>query len=172
MNESKEIQHDQASDSAGFTLLETIVAMLIMTISLLGALQAINYSVLYNAGNASRAQALALLQLEVELLRAAKFTPGGADNFPPPGNGDCRSDALRDITGGDKPECFVNAANGGRFSITTRVDDNPFNAPNTPDIDPTAQIKEITVEVVLASKTPGWQTAVPARVVIRRSMAN
>ncbi len=168
----EDITINASCESAGFTLLETIVAMLIMTISLLGALQAINYSVLYNAGNASRAQALALLQREVELLRAAKFTPSGADAFPPPGNGDCRSDASRDISGGEKPECFVNTANGGSFSIKTWVDDNPFNGPGTYDIVPTAQIKEITVEVVLASKTPGWQTAVPARVVIRRSMGN
>ncbi len=163
---------EHSTKEAGFSLVESIVAMLIITIALLGALQAINYSVIYNAGNATRAQNLAILQQEVERLRAAKFTPAGTDNAPLPGNGSCRADAQRDITGGAKPVCFLAAPNGGLFRIDTRIDDNPFNTPGTFDVDPTTRVKEITVDVGLAAPTPGWQIAIPARVVLRRSIGN
>ena len=69
---------------------------------------------------------------------------------------------------------MVNAPNGGRFLISTWIDDNPFldNAVDTPDIDATTRIKEITVEVKLEAPSPGWQAAVPARVVFRRTIGN
>src|SRR4051794_36803402 len=75
----------ESRSSAGFSLVETIVAMVVIMISMLGALQAINYSIIYNAGNATRAQNLAILQQEVERMRSAKFTPTGVDNAPLPG---------------------------------------------------------------------------------------
>jgi len=158
----------------GFSLIETIIALFIITIALLGILQTINYSVVYNAGNASRAQALATLQQEVERLRAAKFTPSGVDSASLPGTGLCRTDAQRDITGGKKTPCTIESPNGGRFLISTWVDDDPFlnNAPDVPDIVPTTRIKEITVEVRLEAPTPGWQMAIPARVVLRRTIGN
>jgi type II secretory pathway pseudopilin PulG len=160
------------ASSAGFSILETVVAMVIILIALLGALQAINYSIIYNAGNATRAQNLAILQQEVERLRAAKFTPAGVDSAAPPGTGPCRTDAQRDITGGVKPNCTVTTSSGGRFLVSTAVDDNPFNGPNTYDVDATARIKEITVQVKLDSPSPGWQMAVPAKVVLRRTIGN
>src|SRR5580765_7337459 len=86
-----------SASSGGFSIVETVVAMVIIMIAMLGALQAINYSVIYNAGNATRAQNLAILQQEVERLRAAKFTPAGVDSAAPSGTGPCRTDAQRDI---------------------------------------------------------------------------
>ena len=171
--------------SAGFSLVETIVAMLVITIALLGAVQAINYSVLYNYGNATRAQNLALLQQEVERLRAAKFTPAGIDDWAPTG-ADCRTDALRDIRGG-KTSCTLPADNGCSFRVTTCVDDNPFGGEfcevttdrdgdgditGNGDVDVNTRIKEISVEVRLAAPSPGWQTAIPASVVLRRTIGN
>lgn len=168
-----EVDNKIGRDERGFSILESIVGMLIITIALLGALQAINYAVVFNAGNATRAQNLALLQQEVERLRAAKFTMAGVDSAPLPGDGMCRSDAERDITGGEKPACFLEAPNGGLFQVKTYVDDDPFNGPDSPaDIDPTTRVKEIRVEVGLAAPTPGWQTAIPARVVLRRTVGN
>jgi hypothetical protein len=59
------------------------------------------------------------------------------------------------------------------FQVKTFVDDNPFNGPGSPaDVDPTTRVKEIRVEVGLAAPTPGWQTAIPARVVLRRTAGN
>lgn len=151
------------ASSDGFSILETIVAMLIIMIAMLGALQVINYSEIYNAGNASRAQSLAILQQEAERVRSAKFTPTGVDSAAPSASGVCRVDAQRDITGGTKTPCRVLSPNGGSYRVSTFVDDNPFNASGTYDVDAATRIKEITLEVRLDSPTPGWQTAVPAR---------
>ena len=171
MNTEKDpVKRPQSSD--GFTIIETIIAMFIVTIAMLGALQAINFSILYNAGNATRAQNLAILQQEAERLRAAKFTPTGIDNAALPGNGSCRADDQRDITGGAKTPCIITAPNGGSFLVSTWVDDNPFNAANTYDTVATSRVKEIKVEVRLAYQSPGWQTAIPARVVLRRTIGN
>jgi hypothetical protein len=139
---------------------------------MLGTLQAINYSILYNAGNATRAQNLAILQQEVEKLRAAKFTPTGIDSAALPGTGACRTDDQRDITGGPKQPCTITAANGNIMTVNTWVDDNPFNAADTFDVNTATEVKEITVEVRLAAPSPGWQRAIPARVVLRRAIGN
>ncbi len=170
---------DNRNSNRGFTLIETVIAMIVVMIAMLGAMQAINYSIIYNAGNASRAQNLAILQEEVERLRAAKFTPTGVDSAPLPGTGACRADAQRDISGGAKPACTVDAPNGGKFLVRTWVDNNPFNAAGTYDTvpadPPTATFsrqKEITVQVEMAAPNPGWQMAIPARVVIRRTVGN
>jgi prepilin-type N-terminal cleavage/methylation domain-containing protein len=169
---TENISSTDSKSSKGFTLVETVIALIVITIAMLGALQAINYSILYNAGNATRAQNLAIMQQEVERLRAAKFTPVGVDNAALPGTGACRTDAQRDITGGTKTPCTIDAPNGGRFLVSTWVDDNPFNTVGTYDVDATTQIKEITVQVSLAAPHPGWQMAVPARVVLRRAIGN
>lgn len=168
-----------ANSAGGFTLIETVVAMLVITIAMLGALQAINYSIIYNAGNATRAQNLALLQQEVERLRAAKFTPTGVDAAALPNDGSCRADAQRDISGGTKAPCTIAAPNGGQFRVLTWVDNNPFNGPNTYDVNPPdpptdghTRQKEITVQVEIAAPNPGWQMSVPARVTIRRAIGN
>ncbi|MEO8041023.1 MAG: prepilin-type N-terminal cleavage/methylation domain-containing protein [Acidobacteriota bacterium] len=165
--------------AGGFTIIETVIAMLVITIAMLGALQAINYSILYNAGNATRAQNLAILQQEVERMRAAKFTPTGVDAAALPGGGGCRTDAQRDISGGAKTPCTVDAPNGGKFLVTTSVDNDPFNAAGTYDTTPAdppnanfTRQKEITIQVEVAAPNPGWQMAIPARVVIRRTIGN
>jgi Tfp pilus assembly protein PilV len=171
------------NESSGFSLIETIIAMFIIMIAMLGALGAIQYSILYNAGNATRAQGLAILQQEVERLRSAKFTPAGIDNAPLPGTGACRADAQRDITAGTKTPCTIDSPNGGKFLVKTWVDNNPFNAAGTYDAtppdppnsaDPAAitRYKEITVEVRLANATFGWQSSPPIRVVLRRTIGN
>src|SRR5215467_6889854 len=149
---TKGITCTETRSTAGFSLVETVVAMVVVMIAMLGTVQAINWSILYNAGNATRVQNLAILQQEVERLRSAKFTSAGVDSAALPGTGACRADAQRDITGGLKADCTIAAPNGGQFTVKTCVDDNPFNAPNadgtpTCDVDATTRIKEITVRV-------------------------
>src|SRR5215213_8520026 len=73
----------------GFTLIEVVIALIIIMIALLGVFSVFTYAITYNAGNKARAQALAILQQEVERYRAAKFngvpetddfTPGDPDD--------------------------------------------------------------------------------------------
>jgi type II secretory pathway pseudopilin PulG len=142
---------------AGFSLVEATCAMVILLIALVGVATTFTYAINYNAGNNSRAQALAVLQQEVEQLRSAKFTP------PPNG-----MDAL--LAGGEKAEKPVSTSDGKKFRIKTIIDDDPFT--DDIQIDDTKTIKEITVTVTLDNPTPGWQTAVPATVILRRVRGN
>jgi prepilin-type N-terminal cleavage/methylation domain-containing protein len=156
-----------ANVQAGFSLVEVICALVIFLIVLLGLVTVFTYAVNYNSGNNSRAQALAVLQQEVELLRSAKFVPAAG-----------KTDA--DLIGGTKPSRAPRnpPANGGSYKVQITVDDDPF----CPGIQPEAAfcadsvlpvtLKEITVTVALDSPTPGWQTSVPAKVVLRRARSN
>ena len=146
--------HKQQNEN-GFSLVEVIIAMVILMIVLLGVYTTFTYAVSYNAGNKSRSEALAVLQQEVEQLRSKKFTPQNTDT---------------DLWGGTKSPKIVTLTNGHRFIVQVQVDDDP----STPNIqtDSTKTIKEITVTVTLDNPTPGWQTAVPATVVLRRARAN
>lgn len=139
----------------GFSLVEVTIAMVIFLIALLGVFVTFTYAINYNAGNNSRAQALAVLQQEVELLRTAKFTSGSTD---------------ASLSGGTKTRRIVTSADGGKFRVDIKVDDDP-NV-NDIQIDSTKTIKEITVEVALDNPTPGWQTSLPAVVVLRRVRGN
>lgn len=145
----------QKSNEAGFTLIEVIIAMIIFLVALLGVFITFTYAVNFNAGNNSRAQGLSVLQQEVEQLRSAKFTPTVTDSL---------------LTGGIKTARIVTSADGNRFKVETTVDDDP--ADNTVLIDNTKTLKEITISVTLENPTPGWQTAVPATVILRRVRAN
>jgi prepilin-type N-terminal cleavage/methylation domain-containing protein len=139
----------------GFSLIEVIIAMVILMIVLLGVFVTFTYAVNYNAGNNSRSQALAVLQQEIELLRSAKFTPTITDAA---------------LIGGKKDARIVSSADRNRFRVEITVDDDPFEG--DVQIDDTKTLKEITLTVTLENPTPGWQTAVPATVILRRVRAN
>ncbi len=168
------------SGSAGFSLIEVCIALVIIMIALLGVAAVFGYTIVYNAGNKSRSQALTILQQEVERYRAAKFNAGSAPDNYTPGNPD---DGRRDITGGVKAQRMVTATNGYVFFVDVTVDDDPFvagtqeedagdvcSSPQGDAVDCT--IKEITVKVTLAAPSPGWQTAIPATIVLRRVRGN
>lgn len=143
------------NSQGGFSLVEVVVALVIFLIVLLGLVAVFTYAVNYNAGNNSRSQALAVLQKEVELYRSAKYTPLVTDPK---------------LTGGTKTPIPATSADNNKFQIQTVVDDNPSTTPV--DVNAATTLKEITVTVTLESPTPGWQTAVPAKVVLRRARAN
>ena len=186
--DSSTSQNTQTSKNgaAGFSLIEVVIALVIIMIALLGVAAVFGYTIVYNAGNKSRAQALTVLQQEVERYRAAKFNAGSAPDNYTPGDPD---DGRRDITGGIKAQRTVTADNGYVFLVDVMVDDDPFTPnPGTPPqpqeedngyvctspqgdaIDCT--IKEITIRVTLAAPSPGWQTAIPATIVLRRVRGN
>lgn len=147
------------SGQNGFSLVEVIVALVIFLIVLLGIAAVFTYAVNYNSGNNSRAQALAVIQQEVELLRSAKFVP----------NINKTDAALLGGTKAKRPPTFA-PANGGSYLVQITVDDDPFTT--GVQTDNTTTLKEITVTVTLDSPTPGWQTAVPTKAVLRRARAN
>jgi type II secretory pathway pseudopilin PulG len=143
---------------SGFTLVETCCALVIILVALLGVAFAFTYSINYNAGNNSRTQALALMQQEVEQLRAAKFTPTITDPI---------------LTGGVKATKTVTSTSGLRFTVDISVDNDPLTSGIQDETAvPVTTLKEISVTTKLESPSPGWQTAVPTTVVLRRVRAN
>ena len=148
-------RQSEKSAEAGFTLIEVVIAMVVFLIALLGIFITFTYAVNFNAGNNARSQALSVLQQEVEQMRSAKFTR-------------IKTDSL--LQGGVKTDRIVTSADGNRFRVAATVDDDPFAA--GVQIDATKTLKEITVVVTLENPTPGWQTSIPATVVLRRVKAN
>lgn len=131
--------------------------MVIILIALLGVVTSFTYAITYNAGNNSRSQALAVLQEEVERLRSLKFTPGVTD----PG-----------LAGGTHSPRTI-PTNGGNFTVRVFIDNDPATAGIQGDGDvPSPTIKEIDVLVQLEGPDLGWQTAVPARIILRRVRGN
>lgn len=146
---------DLNAGRGGFSLIETIFAMLILLIALLGVFTVFTYGVIYNTANSTRSKSLAVLQQEAELIRAAKFTPAITDPV---------------ITGGTKPNKVVVLADGSKFRVKTVVDDDPFTA--GVDIDSTETLKEVTITVTPVSSVGSWQAAVPATLIVRRVRSN
>jgi prepilin-type N-terminal cleavage/methylation domain-containing protein len=149
------VQAVKTKNEDGFSLIEVIIAMIILLVALLGVFLTFTYAVNYNAGNNSRSQALSILQQQVELLRSAKFTPGDTDPT---------------LAGGTKTPLIITAADGSRFRVEITVDDDPFTA--GVQVDTTKTLKEISITVTSESPTPGWQTAIPATVFLRRVRSN
>ncbi|MBK6749221.1 MAG: type II secretion system protein [Pyrinomonadaceae bacterium] len=146
------------SGEEGFSLIETTCAMVIILIALLGVAFSFTYAINYNAGNQSRTECLAVLQQEVEQMRAAKFTPSVTD----PG-----------LTGGAKLPRTIISSTGKRFLVTVSVDNDPNTAGIQSDTDvPVPTIKEVTISAKLEAPSPGWQITVPSTIVLRRVRAN
>ena len=151
---------------SGFSLIEVVIALLIMMVVLLGVFAVINYSITYNAANKARSQALAIMQQEVEALRSAKFNANNIDPI---------------LEGGVKAEKAVDGVDGLSFVVNIKVDNDP-NVEGTQDetyqcLSPqgaeiACTLKEITVDAKLAAPSHGWQVAVPARVVMQRVRGN
>ena len=165
---SKFFQRTKKPDD-GFTLVEVIIALVILMISVMGIFAVFTYATVYNTGNSMRSQALSILQQEVEKIRSAKFTPTITDNYTP-GTPD---DGRRDLRGGTKAARTETAINGTTYTVQTIVDNDPFTPLVQNDTDvPNPRLKEITLTVTPQSNNSGWVVANPVMVVFRRVRAN
>ena len=148
-------ERKKTSGEAGVSLIEVSIAMVVFLIAVLGVFISFAYAVNYNSGNASRAQALALLQQRVEQMRSARFVPTSTDP---------------ELTGGTKAPDIKTAPDGNLYRLDVIVDDDPST--ETIDVDLTTRFKEVRVTVSLERPTPGWQTSVPATVILQRVRGN
>lgn len=158
--------HEASGREAGFSLIEVVIALLIVMIGLLSVAAVFTFAITQNAGNKSRAQALTVLQQEAEQIRSAKFNSTTTDAI---------------LLGGVRPERLVTAENGNAFRVNIEVDNDPTVGGRQIETDtclspqgdviPCA-LKEITITVSFAAPTPGWQTAVPAVLRLRRVRGN
>ena len=117
----------------GFTLLETVIAMLVMTVVGLGVASAFFYAVSNTANAADREMAMAVAQQRLEQLRSVAFTDATMNATPTP--------AVTTVTRA-----------GRTFSITTTIADANVVAGQ-------AALKTITIKVIPQASSQSWTTA-------------
>ena len=156
---------DLKTHEKGFSLIEVMIAFVIILVAMLGVAQAFTYAIAYNYGNKTRGQALAVMQDEIESLRSKKFTPSFTDPA---------------LAGGTQTRT-VTLTTGPTFTVQDQVDNQPLVDGIQDDtytcLSPQGtaipcSIKEITITVRLSAPTAGWQTAIPAVAVLRRTRGN
>lgn len=145
----------KSENQSGFSLIEAVMAIVILLITLLGVFSVFTYAIVYNTGNNTRSQSLSVLQREIELVRSAKFTPAGTDDS---------------ITGGWKAPKHITSGDGSSYKVQIVVDDDPLTAGN--QIDTSKSLKEITITITPTNKVSGWQTAIASSVIMRRVRGN
>ena len=123
----------------GFSLIEACIALLLMMIVALGSASLFSFSVYNNSGGSDRATSLATAQQALERLRSVQFNSTVTDDGLEGGTED-QPDVIRD---------------GRTFTVTRIIDDLPATA-NVVDIDPTTNLKSITIVVTPQDIGRGW----------------
>jgi Tfp pilus assembly protein PilV len=115
---------------AGFTLVETSVAIVILMIAALGVVSLFTYSIANNSGGDDRAAALSIAQQQIEQLRSVPFT-----------------DATLNVSGATvlAPDTV---SNGRTYRVTKTVAGSNNNNAGQPTL------KTITIQVTPLSR--GW----------------
>ena len=158
--DSSEYKRDSRTGEAGFTLVEVIVAGVIMVILCAGILSVFSYFVNINRGENFRMQSLSVLQQEVEYYRSLKFVPNGSPNA---------------LNGGP----YINvrqrtSADGRVFNITVVIDNDPYTNGVQTGGDATCKFKEIriTAAPAVAEKADSWNTTPETTIAIQRVRYN
>jgi type II secretory pathway pseudopilin PulG len=177
---------------SGFTLIEMVIALVILFIAVMGVFAAVTWATRYNRGNSQRSQALAVMQREIEFLRSAKFTPTtlstthNAQTTMPVCPAAINADnGSRDLSGGTRTD-FRCGIDGTVYQVTVTIDDDP-STPTTAETYPWPRpapapspaptpfligMKQITVEVTPGGAEGGWVTANAIRMTFRRVLSN
>src|SRR5688500_18633015 len=121
----KRPQNEMGSKSqTGFTMIEMVIALVILFVAVMGVFAAITYATRFNNGNNQRSQASAVMQREIELLRSAKFTPTLVSDttYHQHGMPDCPDEIAddtgsRDLTGGAKETEFRCGIDGTVYEV-------------------------------------------------------
>src|SRR5215204_5821382 len=104
----------RAAREEGFTLLEAVIALLLMTIIALGSASLFSYSIYNNSGASNRATSIAIAQEALELLRSAQYNATTTDAT---------------LVGGITTQTGI--VRGGRsFNLTKTIDDDPSTSGN------------------------------------------
>ena len=126
------------ADQSGFTILEGVIAMVLMLIVALGSASLFSYSIHNNSGGTDRATSLAIAQQGVERLRGARFNSVATD---------------ASLTAGP-PAVSTVVRDGRQFSLTVAIDDDPST--QAIEVNAATNLKGITVTVVPRSIGRGW----------------
>jgi type II secretory pathway pseudopilin PulG len=136
-----------AAGQNGFSLVEVIVAGILMVVLCVGIMTVFSYVSNVNRGNNIRTQALSALQQEIEYYRSLKFVPGQETAADLPNH---RSTA---IYAGQRTRPPVTSASGMVFNINVTVVNLQFTTGNSEEA---CTFKEITIQAVPAVTQGGW----------------
>ena len=125
------------TECGGFTILETVIAFLLLMIVSLGIASLFTFSIYNNSGGIDRASSLSTAQQALEALRNAQFSSAATS---------------ASLKGGTYVQNVVRDQR--KFTLTIVVDDDP----STPaiDVNSSTTIKKITVTVRSDSISKGW----------------
>ena len=162
----------KVSEQNGFTIVEVIIAGVILSILCVGLLTTYSTVTQYNRGNDVRAQALVVLQREVEEFRSFRFVPGTTDAR-------LNAKTLTTYKTGvlsKNPDGVVGTEDDGLlFNILVSIDNDPTNSVGTA-VDAISEMdcrfKQITIEAVLQKPEQGWLADLRTRVEIQRVRSN
>jgi type II secretory pathway pseudopilin PulG len=156
MNLSRLSTRIAGNDRAGFTLIEVMVAGVLMIILAVGLLSVTSYAVKLNSGNNIRVQAQSALQAEAEYYRSLKFVPVG-------------SDAALNANTYTRPNRVT--ADNSNFAITVQIiNKNLVNGSASNNA--TATLKEITINATPVPARTGWLANLNTNLTIQRVRAN
>ena len=131
--------NEHSAGELGFSLIEAIIALLLMTIVALASVSLFCYSIYNNSGSSDRATGLAIAQEALELSRGAQFNSTTSDPS---------------LAGGTTSQNGI-IRGGRRVNLTRTIDDDPTTAAVV-DVNPATNFKSITVTVVPQSIGRGW----------------
>jgi type II secretory pathway pseudopilin PulG len=150
---TKNINAVKVNHDKGFTLVEVLVAGIIMIILSVGLLTVFSYTVKINRGENLRTQALSVLQLEVENYRSLKFVPVGSST---------------QLNSGNYPNLKTRTSADGRdFNISVTIVNLPSG---TTDAD--TKYKEIKITAVPQIAETGWLANLKTDVTVQRVRSN
>jgi type II secretory pathway pseudopilin PulG len=163
LSKLKPITSSSRRAASGFTLIEVLVAGMLLIILCVGVLTVFEQAIKLNRGNKIRAQALSVLQKKVELYRAMKYAPVNPDPLLAG-----RTETVTD-TG-------IASADGTLFDVTGTIDNDPFtpdiqtgNAGSVPVVtEANCKFKEITIKATPHDAQAGWITAIATKVTFQR----
>ena len=138
----------------GFTIIEVIIAAMIMTTVCVGTLTVFSHVVMINTGNNLRSEAQSVLQQEVEYYRGLTFSPGGAD---------------ANLNSGTVTRPQRTAADGQVFNISVTIA-NLY--PTVGAANGVATYKEIRITATPATAKSGWLADLRTSITIQRVRSN
>jgi Type II secretory pathway, pseudopilin PulG len=158
----KGLKNDTIRSTAGFTLVEVILAGAIMIILCVGTLTVFSFAVKINQGNNLRSQAQSVLQQEAEYYRSLKFVPGAETPA------DLINHRSADLYAGTHNRPNRTSADGQVFTLTVTVTN--IAPPST--VEELCRFKQITVVAAPVTAQQGWLSNLNTNLTIQRVRAN
>jgi len=129
----------------GFSLVEVVLAAMVMVVLCIAALSAFSYASSVNRGNNLRSQSLSTLQEQIEIYRGLKFKRSGQDPV------------AAALFAGTYDKGEVAAADGeSDYRVTVNIRNIPNPPSTTIPSETSVTVKEITVTATLVGDEGKW----------------